>query len=338
MAVSRGTTLLEAVRAAGIDLPYLCHHPRLPASGCCRLCLVQISGQDRPVPSCATEAKAGVEVRTAAPELVEARQANLVMLRARCSSDCPSCLRSGQCRLEALCLKYGVRPGSSAIDRAAPPVENQFFFRDNSKCVLCRRCVVFCDRVQGTGALAVYGRGERNVILADEPACVSCGNCVALCPAGALTHRYEFTPGRRIPDRWVETVCGYCGVGCRLELGVAGEKIVGVRPADGPANRGFLCVKGAYGWGFIHHPERLTRPLIRRSGAPRGRADSFEPATWGQALDLVAVRLAAIRDGYGPEAVGGLASAKCTNEENYLFQKLFRQGLGTNNIDHCARL
>ncbi len=362
VAVAEGTTVLEAARSAGVEVPHLCWHPRLPeAPACCRLCLVKDTGRAAPSPggrkltACSARVEPGMVIWTDAPELTEARRGNLAMLRARCGSECSSCLRSGDCRLEALCFQYGIAaapPGSDNRD-AANGDPNPFFTRDNSKCVLCRRCLMFCERVQGTGALAVYGRGERDVILGDASSCLSCGNCVALCPSGALTHRYEQAPDRPRPFEWVETVCGYCGAGCRLELGVAGaelsgpgtaspstssRRVVAARPADGPANRGFLCVKGAYGWGFIHHPERLTRPLARRPGAPRGRVESLEPVTWEQALDLVAARLAVIRDASGPEAVGGLASAKCTNEENYLFQKLFRQGLGTNNIDHCARL
>lgn len=349
--VPKGTVLLEAARLAGIEIPHLCFHPRLPATACCRLCLVVVSGSALK-PACVTRAEPGMTVRTASPEVIEARRGVLAMLRSRCLSDCEPCRKSADCRLRGYCLQYEAaeaecfRPPSMDSVPAPPDDGRRFFIRDNSRCVLCRRCLNFCVAVQGTAALAVHGRGDRDIIVGDPLRCVSCGNCVELCPAGALEHRYRrdrTAGGAGAAARRTETVCGYCGAGCRLEIETAeddsaGRRIVGVRPADGPANRGFLCVKGAYGWGFISHPDRLTRPLRRRAGAPRGLPESFEPVSWDEALDFVAERLAAARDAWGPEAVGGLSSAKCTNEENYLFQKLFREGLSTNNIDHCARL
>jgi predicted molibdopterin-dependent oxidoreductase YjgC len=211
---------------------------------------------------------------------------------------------------------------------------NPFFVRDPAKCVLCGRCTRACAEVRNVGAIEIVGRGYESRIEAFaglplvESVCESCGECLARCPVGALSPKHESVP----PTSEIKTTCPYCGCGCGLVLGLRGGRIVRVRgDRANPINRGSLCVKGRFGLDFVHAGDRLTTPLIRKNG-------NLEPAEWDEALDLVADRLSAIRTEHGPDAIAGLSSAKCTNEENYLFQKLMRAAVGTNNVDHCARL
>jgi predicted molibdopterin-dependent oxidoreductase YjgC len=211
---------------------------------------------------------------------------------------------------------------------------NPFFDFDPAKCVLCGICVRTCDQVQGTHAIDFAFRGPQTVISPfgrapfAESRCESCGECVARCPVGALSFK-----GFEVPERKVNTLCPYCGVGCGIELGLKGNKIVNVSgDRKNPVNRGALCVKGRFSLGFVNSPGRLTQPLVR------GDDGDFHPVSWEKALSLVADRLKGIRDAHGGRALAGLASAKAANEENYLFQKFIRKEAGTNSVDHCARL
>ncbi|MCL0050115.1 formate dehydrogenase subunit alpha [Thermodesulfovibrionales bacterium] len=246
------------------------------------------------------------------------------------------CLECGckavyDCNLRQLATAYEISPISDKRERYYYPVDRShpFMERDPNKCIRCRRCVRICHKVQGVGALSlVYreGAAEGYSGLLLNTACESCGQCIDSCPVGALVSKNALPPTRE-----VKTICPYCGCGCGIYIGVRGNIIVNVRgDPDSSVNKGNLCVKGRYGYDFINHPERLTAPLIRRDG-------NFVEVSWKEALDLVAARLLEIRDKYGPESLAGLSSAKVTNEENYLFQKLLRS-LGTNSVDHCARL
>ena len=333
VAAAEGKTILEAALENGIYIPHLCHDPDLKPVGVCRLCMVEIAGRGLTI-SCKTPVEAGLTVRTETSEIDTIRKVALELLIVNHDADCLSCARNTQCKLQEVANYVGVdeeelkklrRPtGRRPIDDSNP-----FFYRDPNRCILCGICVRACDEIRGVGAIDYGFRGYATTIATFgnkplvESRCESCGECVAHCPVGALVPK-----NAQRPTREVKTVCTYCGVGCGLYLGVKGEAVVDVRgDRDNPVNRGSLCVKGRFGYTFVNHPERLTAPLIRRDG-------KLVEATWDEALDLVAAKLAQ----YKGEQFGALTSARCTNEENYLLQKFTRAVMGTQNIDHCARL
>jgi formate dehydrogenase alpha subunit len=284
--------------------------------------------------ACQLPAAEGLRIRTESPLLRETRRTALELLLTSHVGDCLSCPKDTRCELQKVAAYLGVERERSAEMREFAPSfatddSNPFFRRDPNRCVLCGICVRTCERLQGVSALDYSYSSSATTISAAEGLpvtasdCESCGECVVRCPTGALT-----PVEGRLPAREVRTTCVYCGVGCSLYLGVRGEEVVSVRgDREGPANRGRLCVKGRYGHSFINHPDRLTKPLIKRDGA-------FVPATWDEALDLVASRLSEYRG----DRFFGIGSSRCTNEENYLFQKFVRGVMGTNNVDNCARL
>ena len=328
-----GRTILEAALAAGIYIPHLCHHPDLKPVGVCRLCMVEIEGRGMTL-SCMAPAESGMRVRTDSAEIHKVRRVAAELLITNHQADCLACVKNNRCELQRIAAYVGVDAQRLARLRRPErnlPVDrsNPFFDYDPNQCVLCGICVRTCDEIVGVGALDFSFRGFQTVVATFgnqpivESRCVSCGECVARCPVASLV------PKRfQVPSREVKTVCPYCGVGCGLYLGIRGNTIVSVRgDRASPVNQGRLCVKGRFGHEFVHHPERLTAPLVRRNG-------QFVPVRWDEALDLVAGRLAE----YKGEAFFAMASAKCTNEENYVLQKFARQVMGTNNVDHCARL
>lgn len=338
--VPQGISVLDAAHSAGIDIPVLCHHPALPPEGACRLCMVQVEGQRGLQPACTFPAAPGMVIQTETPAVVEARRFALNLLLSDHPLDCMTCDAAGDCLLQDLAYQYGVketdfkgRQHSYAIDRSNP-----FIQVDRNKCILCRRCVRACNVINGVEAISVVYRGFDAHIafgadagMQDSP-CEFCGSCVSVCPTAALMPREAIGKGRTWEFERTTTTCSYCGVGCQFEVNVKNGKIVKVTPSwDAVVNKGWTCVKGQFGFDYVNHPDRLTTPLIRRDG-------QLQPATWDEALDLIAGRLHQIRQESGPDSIAVLASAKATNEENYLLQKMARQVIGTNNIDHCARL
>lgn len=335
-----GQTVLEAATAAGIKIPTLCHHPALKPIGACRVCLVEIKGQRTLQPSCTFPVTEGIEVWTASPQVEHARRFVLDLLLSDHPQDCMTCERTGNCELQDLAYQYGLKDvryrgvqHSYAIDTSNP-----FYERDYNKCILCRRCVRACDELNGVEAIGLIGRGFDTRVGAafdapmQESPCEFCGMCTEVCPTGALVPVAKKQMGRAWEFTPVATTCPYCGVGCQFYLDVKDGQVVQVSSKwDAPANHGLLCVKGRFGWDFVHHPDRLTQPLIRRNG-------ELTPATWDEALDLVARRFLEIKAESGPQAFALLASAKCTNEDNYVMQKFSRAVIGTNSVDHCARL
>jgi formate dehydrogenase alpha subunit len=335
-----GTTILRAARVAGIDIPSLCQDDRLEPFAACRLCLVEVEGARAPLVSCATPVAEGMVVTTESDELTETRRVLLELLLSDHHNDCIVCDRSGQCRLQELAYRYGVGETGFAGERRQYSVreENPFVGYDPAKCILCGRCVGICEQVQQCHVLDFAERGFPSLISTSfgrsmlETDCELCGNCVSSCPTGALYDIPSRRAGRTWDARVVDTVCAFCGCGCRVRLHVVDGRVVRVTAdVEKAPNHGNLCVKGRYGYSFIDHPDRLTRPLVRVNG-------ELVPSYWDEALDLVAERLGAIKREHGPDSIAGFASARCTNEENYLFQKLVRSVLGTNNVDHCARL
>ncbi len=333
---TEGTCVLQAALDAGIYIPNLCYDSRLEPYGGCRLCIVQIEGMRGYPTACTTEARDGMAVHSDLPEVNDIRRMTYELLISDHPAGCLTCPKGGECDLQQVGRFLGV--DTERIERVVRPAEpdesNPFFVRDPSKCILCGKCVRVCREVRGVANLDFAGRGYQAEIatfgggLIADSRCESCGECVDICPVGALLPKLETLP----PTKEVTTTCPYCGCGCGLVLGVRGNRIVRVRAEkDNPASQGQLCVKGRFGLDFVGSPDRLTTPLIRRDG-------ELAEATWDEALDFVADRLTAIRDEHGGDAVAGYASAKVTNEENYLFQKFMRAVVGTNHIDHCAHL
>jgi formate dehydrogenase alpha subunit len=337
IAADQGMTVLEAALQNGLYIPHLCYHPDLEPGGVCRLCMVEVEGRGMSI-SCRIPVEEGLVVSTTSPRVDQVRRVALELLLVNHPQDCLSCTRNNRCELQRAAAFIGVdaeRMNRLRRTEQTPHIDtsNPFFTLDHNKCVLCGICVRTCDELQNIGAIDFAFRGSESAIstFANKPivesTCVSCGECVVRCPVGALEPK-----SFREPVREVRSVCAYCGVGCSIFLGVRGNRIVSVRGnRDNPVNRGSLCVKGRFGHEFVHSPDRLTKPLIRRNGA-------FAEATWEEALDLVARRLGETKAVHGPDALAVLSSAKCTNEDNYLMQKYARAALGTNNVDHCARL
>jgi predicted molibdopterin-dependent oxidoreductase YjgC len=335
-------TVLEAATEAGIKIPTLCHHPALKPAGSCRLCLVQISGQRTLHPACTFPVMNGAEVVTHSPQVEEARRFALELLLSDHPLDCMTCERTGSCELQDLAYEYGIQQTRFPGVQHDYPIDssNPFYLRDYNKCILCRRCVRACNEINGVEAIGVIQRGFNSKIgtafdgtMQDSP-CEFCGMCVEVCPTAALQPKLGKGQGRAWQVEKVATTCPYCGVGCQYYLNVKDGRILGVSSKwDAPANHGWTCVKGRFGWDFAQHPDRLTKPLIRRE-----KGGELEEAEWDEALDLVAARFQEIKEKHGPQAFGALASAKCTNEENFAMSKFARAVMETNNIDHCARL
>ena len=323
--------VLEAAQAADIYIPTLCSDPDLEPYAACRLCVVEIDGRRGLVTACTTPATDGMVVHTETPSVNKVRQTTVELLIADHPSDCLTCPKNQQCDLQKVAAYLGITKQRFRKTTRWLPIDssNPFFDRDPNYCILCGKCVRICDEILGVGAIALAFRGYASKVstfgdgLLLDSNCVSCGECVAHCPVGALTVK-----DAKQLTREVATVCPYCGVGCGIYLGIRHGQVISVRGNREGVNKGSLCVKGRFGIAeFIHHPERLITPLVRRNGG-------LTQATWDEALDLVATKLA----NYSQDEVAVVSSAKCTNEDNYVIQKFARVVLGTNNVDHCARL
>ena len=335
-----GMTIFEAARKAGISIPHLCYRHDLTATTSCRLCVVEVEGARTLVASCALPVAPKMVVRTDTKRVQDARKLVVELLLSDHPYDCMTCEKNGSCKLEKYAYEFGIRKTRFQGEKHEYPLRavNPFFERDYNKCILCGRCVTVCHEVQYCEAVDYSKRGFTTKVAASfdhsiqETPCVFCGNCVSVCPLGALYEKAGRFQGRDWELQRVPTTCSYCGVGCTLVLNVKDNHVLKVTSdKDLGVNKGWTCVKGRFGSDYIHSPDRLTEPLIREG-------DQFRPASWDEALNRVADGLKKVKADHGPEAIGILASAKCTNEENYLLQKLARAALGTNNVDHCARL
>ena len=329
-----GATLLDALRGAGCNVPQLCHDDRLAPHGACRMCVVEVEGEARPVASCTASVCDGMVVRTRTPALESLRSTNLGLMTE--GYPVAAIARDPQHPFHRLLAEYGIKPAPAQESAPLP-------FRDDShpylgvdmdRCIQCHRCVRICDDVQGQFVWGIQGRGEsariapRRGSTLIEAGCVACGACADTSPTGALfDKRADF----RGATQWTRTTCVYCAVGCQMAVGTRDDHVVQVRPDADPVNRGHLCVKGRYAHEFVDAPDRVTQPMIKRDGR-------WATVSWDQALDHTAERLRELAATHGPDAIGVLGSARATNEENYLIQKLARVALGTNNVDCCARV
>lgn len=336
-----GETLLDVARRLGKAIPTLCYDPRLAPAGACRLCLVEIDGRAQPVPACTFPASAGLHVRTQSPALTSYRQHLLELVLSELPSGvCRHCDEIGPCELHRLATQYGARAARYQGRTSGLRVDdgNPFILRDYEQCISCYRCTRICNEVEQAHAIVPGGRGfatrittllERGLL---DTSCTFCGQCINTCPTGALADLPRLGRAKATDiTQAVRTVCPFCGTGCTLHLDVAGDRVVGVRPDfESPVSRGSLCVKGQFGWEFVHSQDRLTMPLIRKGG-------ELQSATWEEAYDIIAERLGAIKQSFGPDAIVFWSSARATSEANYLFQKFARAVIGTNNVDNCAR-
>jgi len=334
-----GETIFQVAERNGIDIPTLCYIKGLNPTGACRMCVVEVKGARNLLPSCATPATNNMVVETESERVIKSRKLNIELLLASGHHNCITCEKNGDCRLQDLAYRYKVETVRFPETKTRYETEtNALIIRDFSRCILCGRCVQVCNEVQVNRAISYGYRGSASKIVAvgdlplNESDCVFCGECVQACPVGALIESSSRFQGRPWEVEKVQTTCPYCGVGCQMNLHIKDNKVIKITGAENVApNFGSLCVKGRFGYDFINKPERLTDPLIKEGG-------SLKNASWDEALSLAAKRLDDIKSKYGPGSIGIFSSAKVTNEENYIAQKFARAVVGTNNIDHCARL
>ncbi|MGV3569120.1 MAG: formate dehydrogenase subunit alpha [Ramlibacter sp.] len=356
-----GETILQAADRMGVAIPRLCYTEGMRPDGNCRSCVVEIAGERVLAPSCCRAVTPGMEVQAQSPRARKSQQMVLELLLADMPergykwNDQPGegGGEHGELSAWAQRLQVAARPALRALQRPQPPADasHPAMLVNLDACIQCTRCVRACREVQVNDVIgyALRGAASKIVFDLDDPmgasTCVACGECVQACPTGALSAKSLV--GSQAVDREVPSVCPFCGVGCQVTYKVRDEKIVAVDGRDGPANHSRLCVKGRFGFDYAHHPHRLRQPLIRKAGVgkdvdvardPSQWQDVFREATWEEALDFAAGRLRALRDTHGAKSLAGFGSAKGSNEEAYLFQKLVRTGFGSNNVDHCTRL
>jgi formate dehydrogenase major subunit len=343
-----GETILQAALRHGVEIPHLCYTDGMRADGNCRSCMVEIGGERVLAPSCCRYPTADMQIQSDSERARHSQRLVLELLQ----SDMPETQYTRHNELDTWLQRLEVgKPRFAARKAVAADLSHPAIAVNLDACIQCTRCVRACRETQVNDVIGYAGRGEASRIVFDiddsmgESTCVACGECVQACPTGALMPAND--AGLQIPDKRVDSVCPYCGVGCQLTFNVKNNHIVSVDGRDGPANHNRLCVKGRYGFDYIHHKQRLTKPLIRRDDAPKTAALDFDPsdfssifreASWEEALEKAATGLRDIRNQLGPKALAGFGSAKGSNEEAYLFQKLVRTGFGSNNVDHCTRL
>ena len=346
--VAAGTSVMRAAVLAGVMIPKLCATDSLKPFGSCRLCLVEIDGRKGYPASCTTPAEAGMKVKTQTPKLAQLRRNVMELYISDHPLDCLTCAANGDCELQDTAGQVGLREvrygaggqmrGANHFTAVKKDESNPYFSFDPSKCIVCNRCVRACEEQQGTFALTISGRGFASRVSPgrDQPfmdsECVSCGACVNACPTATLIEKTVIDQGQ--PDREVVTTCAYCGVGCGFKAEMKGGEVVRMTPwKDGRANEGHACVKGRFAWGYATHKDRIAKPMIRAR-----ISDPWREVSWDEALQHTASEFRRIQQKYGRDSIGALVSSRCTNEEDYLVQKLVRAAFGNNNVDTCARV
>ncbi len=338
---SDGATILEAVRAAGADVPTICQHDRLSNSGACRMCLVHLDGRGAPVAACVTALADGMTIVTEDAKLESARKFVMEMHAHRYPGSAVTA--DPTATFHTMMARYGVSANGYVPDPSLVDDSHPYLHVDMNQCIACMRCVRVCDEIQGESVWKVAQRGWRTLVHPDGPSmldssCVSCGACADVCPTGAILDRTVLEQGR--PTEWTKTICAYCGVGCEIMAGVKDGKLVQILPSsDGASNLGHTCVKGRYAWGFVQSDARARYPMVRERGTRPGDGyGEWKRVTWNEALQHIADTIAKTVRERGADKVMMLSSARGTNEENYVAQKFVRKGLGTHNIDCCARV
>ncbi|PWI82567.1 formate dehydrogenase subunit alpha [Enterococcus faecalis] len=341
--VPKGTTILEAAKALGVEIPTLCHLKELAPDGSCRMCVVEVEGGRRGglTTACTAHCQEDMVVSTHSEKVADSRRFILDLLLSNHKLECFSCGKNGDCQLQQYALDYRIDATSFTEGKRMPchqeDTSNPFFSYDPEKCIMCRRCARVCQLRQGRDVLSIANRGFETKMMPsygqafDQSICESCGNCVSSCPTGALTAK-DTKEYRKWETQKIPTTCPHCGTGCQMNLLVKNNRLVGVEPLDGPANKNLLCVKEKFAsYKFVGSGDRLTEPLIKRNGI-------FEPASWEEALTLVSSKFNEIKAENGPDALAGFSCSRATNEDNYVFQKMVRAAFGTNNVDNCARV
>ncbi len=350
VSVPDGTSIIRAASLLGNQIPKLCATGSLKAFGSCRLCLVEVEGRKGYPASCTTTVSDGMKVRTQSDKLRQLRGNVLELYLSDHPSQSECCSSNNRCELHEMAAAAGVKESRyalPAVERiaagqthldSAKDSSNPYFVFNQDACIVCSRCVRACDEIQGTLALTIEGRGFDSKVSASqaesflESECVSCGACVEACPTTALTEKTLFALGR--PERAVTTTCAYCGVGCSLQAEVKGEQVIRMVPnREGHANHGHACVKGRFAYGYATHKDRITQPMIRQK-----ITDPWREVSWDEAVNYAASEFKRIQARHGRDAVGGITSSRCTNEETFLVQKLVRAAFGNNNVDTCARV
>ena len=340
--VPKGTSVMRAAAEAGLSVPKLCATDSLQPFGSCRLCLVEIDGRKGTPASCTTPCEPGMVVRTQTPKVERLRRNVMELYISDHPLDCLTCPANGDCELQDMAGVVGLREvrygyeGDNHLD-APTDSSNPYFSFDESKCIVCSRCVRACDEVQGTLALTIVGRGFESKVSPGgtsfmDSECVSCGACVQACPTATLEEKSVISLG--MPTRTVETTCAYCGVGCSFKAELRGDELVRMVPSKkGGANEGHSCVKGRFAWGYATHSDRVLSPLVRDS-----ITEPWREVSWDDAIAFAARRLQEIQAEYGADSIGGITSSRCTNEEVFVVQKMVRAAFGNNNVDTCARV
>ena len=338
--------------------------------GGCKICSCEVVGKKDLVTACDTVAENGMEVLTESKKVKDKRKEVLKRIVSIHPMDCVNCVKLNACKLQKYCELYGVKDKVKETPHIVrnKDMSNRFYYQELEKCIRCGKCVRTCRELVGVNALTMVKHDGLNYVLPNVPdevyreklklgagkevttemklkayndglvgmadtECVSCGNCVSVCPVGALMPKSE-NEFREWETKKVVTTCTYCGVGCQIEYSVRNGKIVDAKPANGPSNEGLLCVKGKFAYDFINHKDRLVHPMIRKGG----KHSPLVQVSWEEALDFAAKHIMEVRDKFGGDAIAGFSSARTINEDNYLFQKMLRAAIGTNNVDHCARL